>query len=228
MCQMMSKDKSQALNLPHFITVEGGEGAGKTTLIKSLESAILSAGLPVLITREPGGTPFGEEVRRWLLTHQKAIKIGARAELMLFLAARAQHIEDVIAPAITAGSVVICDRFNDSTVAYQGAGRGLGVEWVRSLCNALCGATVPDLTFFLDIDPQTGLERTRRLTKEHATAGETDRIEGERLEFHQTVRQAFIEMSQVEPDRFHCIDATMPADAVAATAIAVLERKLYV
>lgn len=207
----MSKSKSTH---PHFITIEGGEGAGKTTLMNHLEKMLRESGLSVLRTREPGGTLFGDEIRKWLLSHNSEVKIGDKAELLLFLAARAQHIEEKIAPAIAADQVVICDRFNDSTVAYQGVARGLGKEWVRSLCDSICDKTVPDMTFYLDVDPTIGLERTRKAAKENASAGFVDRIEAEKLEFHKRVRDAFIEMAKKEPGRFHRIDANKSQDYV--------------
>lgn len=205
MWQMMSKAV-----IPRFISIEGGEGAGKTTLICAMENLLISWGFSVVNTREPGGSPLGNEIRNWLLNHQEKIKIGAKAELLMFLAARAQHIEELIAPAIAEGKVVLCDRFNDSTVAYQGVGRELGYSFVQGLCNTVCGATVPDLTIYLDIDPQIGLQRTKRLIKENAASGEVDRIEAERIEFHQQVRAAFKEIAKDQPDRFICIDASLP------------------
>ena len=215
----MNKAKHQ---FPRFITVEGGEGAGKTTLIKTLEEAFSAKGISVVITREPGGTPFGEAMREWLLTRQSTVSIGTKAELLLFLAARSQHIEEVINPAIAAGSCVICDRYNDSSVAYQGAGRGLGVDWVRALCDSICGNVSPEITLYLDVDPKIGLERRLKVTKDNAPAGEVDRIEAEKLEFHQRVRNAFLEMAKQEPKRFHRIDASMPLNAVANEALSIV------
>lgn len=198
----------------NFITLEGGEGAGKTTLLNTLEEMLSAQGISVVRTREPGGTPFGDEVRRWLLSHQSDVKIGSKAELLLFLASRAQHIEEVIAPALAAGKVVLCDRFNDSTVAYQGSARGLGAAWVRSLCNSVCGDVLPGLTLYLDVDPKIGLERTRGAAKENAASGNVDRIESEKFEFHQRVREAFLAISKQEPKRFYPIDALRPQTAV--------------
>jgi dTMP kinase len=215
-------------NLPLFISIEGGEGAGKTTLINNLERRLLSWGFSVVKTREPGGTALGNEIRNWLLNHRQHISIGAKAELLMFLAARAQHIQEVIAPAIAAEKVVLCDRFNDSTIAYQGVGRGLGKALVQTLCKAVCGETVPDLTFFLDIDPQIGLQRTRRAAKENAASGEVDRIESEQMAFHQRVREAFIEIAQAEPDRIVVVDASQSQAEVASICkkeLAVLFKK---
>lgn len=207
----------RSINQPCFITIEGGEGAGKTTLINLFEKLLQEWGFSVVKTREPGGSLLGNEIRNWLLNRHESVKIGPKAELLMFLAARAQHIEEVIAPAIAAGKVVICDRFNDSTVAYQGVGRGLGLPYVRDLCSAICGKTVPDLTFYLDVDPHIGLQRTKRTSKENAGAGEVDRIEAEALEFHQRVRAAFAEIAKEEPGRFISVDASESQEKVAET-----------
>lgn len=201
-----------------FITFEGGEGAGKTTLIDHVEKFLNEQGFTTLRTREPGGTPFGNQIRSWLLDHRSNLKINPKSELMLFLAARAQHIDDVIQPAILAGTIVLCDRFNDSTIAYQGAGRELGIDWVSSLCKMVCGDTLPDLTFFLDVDPIVGLSRTQNANKENASSGQLDRIEAEKVEFHQKVRDAFIGLVKMEQDRFCCLDANQSKETVAAAA----------
>lgn len=200
--------KIASMQQPHFITFEGGEGAGKTTLIKICEDTLRSWGYEVVKTREPGGSLLGNEIRNWLLTRNENIKIGDKAELLMFLAARAQHIEELIAPAIAKGKIVLCDRFNDSTIAYQGVGRGLGLDFVKNLCLTVCGKTLPDLTFFLDVDPLLGLKRTKRTAKEHSAAGEVDRIESEKIEFHQQVRKAFADIAAAEPTRFITIDAS--------------------
>lgn len=197
-----------------FITVEGGEGAGKTTLIRKLDSLFKERGESVLLTREPGGTKLGEQIRLWLLNRGTGIQIDPVAELLLFLTARSQHIHEVIKPALAAGKVVICDRFNDSSVAYQGAGRGLGVPFVRNLCNTVCGDPVPDLTYYLDVDPRIGLQRTRGAVKENAKAGDLDRIEAEANAFHERVRHAFVAMAKEDPIRFRLIDANAPKHVV--------------
>src|SRR6187431_1687241 len=143
-----------------FITIEGGEGAGKTTLIESLYQHLLGLGREVLKTREPGGTPLGEEIRKILL-HSTG-PVSPYAELSLFLASRAQHISELIAPALAAGKVVLCDRFNDSTIAYQGMARGLGMEEVAAVCRFICAGLEPQLTLYLDIDPAVGLSRAKK------------------------------------------------------------------
>ncbi len=220
--------KAKASTPVRFISVEGGEGAGKTTLIGHLERTLGARGITVVKTREPGGTELGNQIRAWLLTRSATMKIDAKAELLLFLAARAQHIEEVIQPALAAGKVVICDRYNDSTIAYQGAGRGLGVDWVRNLCLNICGQVVPDLTFYLDVNPTTGLNRTRRATKENARAGEVDRIEAEKKDFHERIRTAFVHFAKAEPERFCLIDANQPQRLVIDRAKAILEMHFHV
>lgn len=209
-----------------FITCEGGEGTGKTTLINKLEQELLSRGYLVMKTREPGGSKLGEEIRKWLLHRDLSIPIGQQAELLLFLAARAQNLEETIRPALKEGRVVLCDRFNDSTVAYQGHARGLGIDTVQRLCEQVCAGTLPDLTFFLDVDPKEGLSRTKRLSKDSAGSGQVDRIEAEKLEFHQRVREGMQELARRYPERIFRIDTHQPLDVVFASAVARLEQLL--
>ncbi|HRD55508.1 MAG TPA: dTMP kinase, partial [Parachlamydiaceae bacterium] len=145
-----------------LITFEGGEGAGKTTLIKELAKALFAVGHHVVQTREPGGSRLGEHIRSWLLKHDFDVKVGKEAELLLFLAARAQHLEELIVPSIKAGKIVLCDRFNDSTIVYQGIARGIGFEKVEKLCQLVSAHTEPALTLLLDVDPVIGLMRTKK------------------------------------------------------------------
>lgn len=201
-----------------FISIEGGEGAGKSTLIEGLKRSLEELGMKVLVTREPGGTPLGEKLRELLLSKDHAFNIAPSAELLLMLAARAQHIEEVIRPALIQGTIVICDRFNHSTIAYQGAGRGLGIDFVSDFCKQVCGQTVPDRTFYLDIDPEEGLQRTKKLDKELSKSGESDRIESEKMEFHKKIRDAFVQMSK-EDSRLIPIDATLSIEEVLKQAL---------
>ena len=210
--------------LPHFVSFEGGEGAGKTSLIDSVERTLVDQGIPVIRTREPGGTFLGETIRSMLMDKGMQTPIQAKTELLLFLAARVQHINEVIAPAIKAGKIVLCDRFNDSTIAYQGAGRHLGVPWVTQLCEMVCGGIVPDLTFYLDVDPTVGLDRARGVDKDTAPAGDVDRIEAEELSFHQNVRQAFLEIARKSPLRFYVIDAHRSQTEVFEAVLGILNR----
>lgn len=178
-----------------LITFEGGEGAGKSTLIRRLQLDLEEQGFKVLATREPGGTELGEQLRHLLLNPYVNVSIAPMAELCLFLAARAQHIAECIRPALESGSIVLCDRFNHSTIAYQGAGRELGIEKVESLCHLVCNGLAPDLTFYLDVEPEVGLSRSKQTSKE-AAAGELDKIESEQITFHERIRGAFLKIAQ--------------------------------
>ena len=188
-----------------FITFEGGEGSGKTTQIEKLSQELQNRGLQVITTREPGGTKLGEHVRDCLLNPDFGISFGPRAELMLYLASRVQNLEDMIRPAIAEGKIVLCDRFNDSSIAYQGGARDLGIDHVEQLCELACNGFGPDITFFLDIDPEVGMSR---LEREH------DRLEGEGLAFHKKVRESFHQIAKQHPERIHLIDAELPQEEV--------------
>jgi dTMP kinase len=209
-----------------LITFEGGEGAGKTTLINRLEKELSLQGFNLVKTREPGGSALSEHIRSWLLNLDFHVKVGKKAELLLFLAARAQHLEELIIPALDAGKIVFCDRFNDSTVVYQGLARGLGVKKTEDLCGLVCDGVQPDLTFFLDVDPEVGLVRTRRTRKENANDGEMDRIESEGLEFHKLVQQGFRQLAKENPQRIYRLDANKSEDAVFEEAVDVFRAKL--
>lgn len=207
-----------------FITLEGGEGAGKSSLLNHLTTFLTERGYPVVVTREPGGTSLGEAIRDLVLRHDPLMSIGTEAELLLFLAARAQHIKEKILPALEKGKIVLCDRFNDSTIAYQGGARGLGIDYVQRLCLLVCGAVVPRLTLFLDVSPEIGLTRSRGVDKEQSATGEFDRIESEALIFHQKIQQAFEKLAALEPLRIHTLNADQPQENVKREAVdAVME-----
>lgn len=189
-----------------LITFEGGEGAGKTTLIEKVFATLKAEGFPVLHTRAPGGTPLGAELRRLLL--DPAYAITARAELFLFLADRAQHVEEIIRPALHQDQIVLCDRFNDSTLAYQGA-RGFDLAWLKSLLAFACNGITPQLTLYLDCNIETGFKRVHRAK---------DRIESEEHAFHQKIRDTFLALAEQEPHRFILLDASQSADDVFAQA----------
>ncbi|MFH2125139.1 MAG: dTMP kinase [Pseudomonadota bacterium] len=209
--------------MPPFITLEGGEGVGKSTQQHMLVRRARGLGLSVVGTREPGATQLGASVRD-LLTTPGHDHPGQRSELFLYLADRAQHVERVIAPALEAGQVVICDRFADSSEVYQGRARGLGVEWVRQLNRWACGEVWPDLTILLDLEPGLGL---RRVNKRQGELGlTTDRLENEGLEFHRQVRQGFLDQAAAEPGRIKVVDASMPQDEVALAVWALAEPLL--
>ncbi len=208
----------------HFITLEGGEGSGKTTLLHQLGAFLTQKGYDVLTTREPGGSQLGETIRDWLLRQNSSPAICNEAELLLFLAARAQHIKEKILPALNSGQIVLCDRFNDSTVAYQGGARNLGVKYVQNLCNLVCGPVIPQLTLFLNVSPDTGLARSRSVHKEHASSGELDRIESEALSFHRKIQQTLEELAKREPLRIYTINANQPQEQVLKEAVRALEE----
>jgi len=193
------KPSQRILSQGRFITFEGGEGAGKTTLIEKVAHHFTLQGLPFLKTREPGGTKLGEEIRSILLK-LRAEPISSYAELCLFLSSRAQHIFEIIQPALDAHKVVLCDRFNDSSVAYQGAARGLGMERVSELCKLAVGLE-PHLTIYLDIDPEVGLSRAKKTRAQ-------DRIEAEDVIFHRKIREAYLSLCRQHKNRFYLIDAT--------------------
>ncbi len=188
-----------------FVTFEGGEGAGKSTLIQSLHDYLLSTGKDVMKTFEPGATDFGKSIRATLLDDLKS-DIPPESEFFLYLADRAYHVKHKIFPALAAGKVVLCDRFTDSTVAYQGAGRGLiSLERAESISLIATKGLTPDLTFFLDIDPNTSLARLK---------GAKDRLESEDISFHEKVRKGYLTLAKENPHRMIVIDATMPKEEV--------------
>jgi dTMP kinase len=196
-----------------FITLEGGEGSGKSTIARRLSERLEQAGRPVLSTEEPTGTPLGRHVWGYF-QDGSALSVSPLAELLLFEAARAQHVDNVIRPALAMGQIVICDRFTDSSIAYQGHGRGLSVELVERL-NAIATAGVrPDLTLLLDVPAEMGLERAG-----HAHSGRgakaPDLIGKESIEFHLRVHAGFVEIARSDPARVAVIDAAQPLDVVA-------------
>lgn len=190
-----------SLNQGIFITFEGGEGAGKTTLIEEIARQLSSEGYHVLKTREPGGTKLGEQIRSILLQHSGPL--SPYAELCLFLASRAQHIQEVIGPALEEKKIVLCDRFNDSSVAYQGAARGLGMEKVSEFCEFISQGLKPHITLYLDLEPELGMARV-------AKTREQDRIEVETMVFHGKIREAYLEIHHADQKRFRLVDATLP------------------
>lgn len=194
-----------------FITFEGGEGCGKSTQVKRLKAALEAEGKSVLLTREPGGTWLSEEIRR-LIKDQETDAPCDRAELLLFLAARAQLVRNVIRPALEAGTWVVSDRFCDSTVAYQGFGRGLPLDFIREANDFACEGLVPDLTLLLDVTPATAL--ARRHGREAATATVADRIERAGEAFHTRLREGFLRLAAENPGRIVTLDANGTPDEV--------------
>ena len=194
-----------------FITFEGGEGCGKSTQVVRLKKALEAEGLSVLLVREPGGTWLSEQIRG-LIKDQDSDAPCDRAELLLFLAARAQLVRNVIRPALDAGQWVVCDRFSDSTTSYQGYGRGLPLNIIAEANDFACEGLKPDLTLLLDVSPETARQRMRR--RESATNVSADRIECEGAEFHERIRRGFAELARSEPERIVTVDANGTPDEV--------------
>lgn len=194
-----------------FVTFEGVEGAGKSTVIAAVRKSLEARGMDVVCTREPGATALGLKLRQLLLHDLNAV--SPWAELFMYLADRVEHIDEVIRPAVIAGDIVICDRFTDSTVAYQGYGRQLPLPEVKKVCGIAQTIDV-DRTYLLDIDPEVGLRRAK------ARSQTSDRLERETLEFHQRIRAGFLALAQADAKRFVVVDAAMPAEIVAKTVTA--------
>lgn len=201
-----------------FITLEGGEGAGKSTSLAFIRDYFAARGLPLVVTREPGGTPLAEQVRE-LLLQRRDEAVAPDAELLLMFAARAQHIAGLIAPALARGEWVLCDRFTDATYAYQGGGRGLSRARIAELEAMVQGDLRPGLTLLLDLPVAQGLARAE-------ARAEKDRFESEREEFFERVRAAYRERAVAEPARFRVIDASRPLPEVQAALRAALDAWL--
>jgi dTMP kinase len=192
--------------MARFITIEGGEGAGKSTAQQFLASKLISMGLSVTLTREPGGTPLAEELRQTLLNPHGEVPVEM-AELLLLFAARAQHIANVIKPALDRGEWVICDRFTDATYAYQGGARGMSLEVITQLEKMVQGTLQPHQVILLDLPPEVGLERAR-------ARGELDRFEREPMAFYERVRSGYLGRVRTMPDRYTVIDASQDLQGV--------------
>lgn len=210
-----------------FLSFEGMDGSGKTTQMRLLIERLGREGYDVLETAEPGGTSIGRQIRRILLDSANR-ELSSRAELLLYFACRAQNVDEWIRPALAAGRVVVSDRYTDSTLAYQGAGRGLPVDTIRSLHDFACGHTAPDLTIYLDIDRATGLSRAHARNAERAAAEQPDetRIDDEATDFHDRVYEAYAALSVAEPNRIRRIDAAQSIEAVHADIWAALASHL--
>jgi dTMP kinase len=196
-----------------FITFEGIEGCGKTTQIRLAEIWFRERGIPVLTTAEPGGTPLGRKIREILL-NRGSFAIGAEAELLLFAAARAQHLREAILPALDAGQWVLCDRFSDATAAYQGFGRGLDVGFIRTL-NAFSSQTVtPERTLLFDLPVEDGLVRAEKRAAGIRPEAAEDRFEREEKAFHMRIREGYLSLAVEEPERFRVIDGAADVETV--------------
>jgi dTMP kinase len=206
-----------------FITLEGPEGAGKTTQARLLHDR-LRPRYPVVYTREPGGTAIGERIRALLLDSAHG-EMAPRTEMLLFAASRAQFVAEVVEPALRQGRLVLSERYVDASVAYQGYGRGLGAEVVRRVNEVATGGLRPDLTILLDIDPAVGLARARQASGEQGRPG-GDRLEREDLAFHARVRAGFLALAHEEPDRIRVVDGGRDRESVHAEIVQVVEAFL--
>lgn len=202
-----------------FLTFEGGEGSGKSTQLARLGAALKERGLPVVTTREPGGSPGAEQIRNMLVSGE-AGAWSPVAETLLFTAARCDHVERVIKPALETGTNVLCDRFFDSTLVYQGIGKGLGESYVTQLHQLAIGSFTPDLTLIFDIDPLAGLARAAE------RRGGEGRFESLPVDFHQMVRAGFLQLAQRAPERYAVIDASGDISQVEAQVHAVLRERM--
>lgn len=203
-----------------FVTLEGIEGAGKTTLAQALAGVLRARGLEVVLTREPGGTPLAEQIRRTVLERQGEI-VSPVAETLLMFAARAVHLDNLVRPALQRGAWVLCDRFTDATRAYQGGGRGQDPALIETIAAAVHGDLRPDRTLLLDLPVATGLARARARSGEDA-----DRFESETRPFFERVRARYEALAAAEPDRFRVLEASADPAALAAMALATLEEWL--
>jgi len=185
----------------YFIVFEGIEGCGKTTQISLLGEYLKKKGLPVMVTREPGGTAIGDEIRKILLSTKNA-DIAPETELLLYTASRVQHLQQLITPALSAGSIVLCDRFFDATAAYQGYGEGVDLKLVRQMQKTFFSDIIPDLTILLDCSAELGLGRSRRRIKSEGKESAEGRFEEKELAFHERVRNGYLELARMDPERF--------------------------
>jgi dTMP kinase len=191
-----------------FITFEGGEGSGKTVQARALHRNLVRLNVPVVLIHEPGGTPLGDRIAR-LLKWAREVDISPFSELLLFNTSRAQLVAEVIRPDLASGQIVVCDRYTDSTVVYQGYGRGLDMEIVRSTNSAATGGLIPDLTVLLDVPVEVGFARKGVTVR--------DRFEQEDIAFHQRVREGYLKLAQAEPERWLIVDATQSRKKIAQT-----------
>ena len=208
-----------------FVSFEGGDGTGKSTQILALESYLIRRGRSCVVTCEPGGTSLGKLIRQ-LLLEAADYEIAPSTELFLYLADRAQHVREVIKPAVEAGKIVLCDRFTDSTVAYQGYGRGFDVKILRQLNDIADDGVRPDLTFLLDCPAALGLARTNQRGSVAGQLGQ-DRFEREKDQFHEKIRAGFLTMARAEPARFRVIDGAQAVEPVTRDIQKIVDEEVF-
>ena len=208
-----------------FITIEGIEGSGKSTQIENIAGFLRRAGRECLVTREPGGTEIGGKIRTILLDRDHQM-LDPMAELLLYTADRAQHISEKILPALQSGIAVVCDRFVDSTIAYQGAARGIGPKTIHELGRLVLPDLRPDLTFLLDLSPEVGLLRAWKEIDSGKRDNGQSRFEREKIRFHETVREGYLALAAAEPERFRIIDAAESPERVRDAILFVLRGRL--
>lgn len=203
-----------------FVTFEGGEGSGKSTVLKQVNKILLSEGHSTLLTREPGGTPISEQIRNVILDKANT-SMDPRTEALLYAASRRQHLVEKIWPALKEGKIVLCDRFLDSSLAYQGGARGLGMDEILEVNRYATEGQFPDITLFFDLDPSIGLQRIA------ANAGrEVNRLDLERMTFHEKVRASFQKLASLYPERYVTIDASQPLEKVVEDSLKAIKAKL--
>ncbi len=206
-----------------LITLEGIEGSGKTTQIDHIAAYFQKSGLDYIITKEPGGTVLGEKIRSILLDPGNS-NIHPMTELLLYAADRVQHIKEFINPMMDAGNIVICDRFCDSTTVYQGFTRGIDVSLIQRLNSLVLEGLAPDITFVLDLDPEIGLKRAWKQIRDGSRSESETRFENEKLQFHESVRNGYLELARQEPDRFVVVNASLDPSNVSEQILEHLEK----
>ena len=203
-----------------FITFEGGEGTGKSTALKAISAYFEENKIPFILSREPGGTPIGEEIRNVILSKNNGA-MDLRVEALLFAASRRQHLIEKIWPALKAGTNVLCDRYLDSSLAFQGNARGLGIENVLKVNEFATEGTFPDITLFFDLDPEVGLQRIAANQQR-----EVNRLDLEKMSFHKSVREGFLKLAEMYPNRYVVIDASKSPKEVADACINAIKERM--
>ncbi|MBQ7243429.1 MAG: dTMP kinase [Bacilli bacterium] len=203
-----------------FVTFEGGEGSGKSSALKLLDERLRTEGFQTVLTREPGGTPIAEQIRNVILDKGNT-KMDARTEALLYAASRRQHLVEKVWPAIKEGKIVLCDRYLDSSLAYQGGARGLGIDNVLNVNLFATEGTFPDITLLFDIEPELGLERIAK-----NASREVNRLDLEKIDFHRGVRKTFLELAKRYPDRYVIIDASQTLDKVVEDAYRAIKARM--